>query len=129
MAKASPKRRESKQYGFIIFAALATIAFVPKAMDAFSFPKSAVIASGGIWFLAANFKDIKNLRADVISKILWAFSLWLLILLIVSDYKWVSLFGVNGRSTGILFYLALVMIFLELDFSKLISKNRFTTAF
>lgn len=79
-------------------------------MDAFAFPKSSLIIAGGIWLLFANLKIKKNIKFDYLGFLLLLFSAWLVTLIFTSDYAWISLFGVNGRATGILLYLSLTVL-------------------
>jgi presenilin-like A22 family membrane protease len=97
MAKAKPAKNE-KYLGFALFASLVTLAILPNAMDAFLIPKAIILVLGAIWYFLSVFKIPRNLSKDPVELILISFSIWLFILLIKSDYKWVTLFGVQGRS-------------------------------
>lgn len=67
--------------------------------------------AGGLWLAISEHKLFKMNKKDPIYLIVTALIFWMLILAIMSDNKWISLFGVNGRSTGILFYIALFVFF------------------
>ncbi len=108
MAKAQKTKTKVEYLTFSIFLALVTISFLPNLMDPFILPKSAILVVGSIWFALNSIKPRVKLVLRPLNVTLLALILWLLILVVASDYKWISLFGVNGRATGILFYTALI---------------------
>ena len=121
MAKKISNKKSKNYLPFLFFSSFATLAFLPNAMDAFSFPKASVIILGAIWLLLSDFKLTAKPKVDLLSAVLILFVFFLVLSAITSDYLWVSLFGVNGRSTGVLFYLSLVVILwraLRFSFSK-----------
>ena len=109
MAKAKPAKNE-KYLGFALIASLVTLAILPNAMDAFLIPKAIILILGAIWYFLSDFKIPRKLSKDPLELILISFSIWLFVLLVKSDYKWVTLFGIQGRSIGVLFYLSLIVL-------------------
>lgn len=109
MAKTQKSTAKNNQLSFSLFLGAVTLIVLPSAMDPFLLPKSALLIAGGIWYFLGNLKKPKVTK-NPLQIILLIFSSWLVILFVTSDYKWVSLFGVNGRAIGIIFYLALASI-------------------
>ena len=108
MAKTQKSTAKNNQLSFSLFLGAVTLIVLPSAMDPFLLPKSALLIAGGIWYFLGNLKKPNELTRNSLQIILLIFSSWLVILFVTSDYKWVSLFGVNGRAIGIIFYLAYI---------------------
>ena len=108
--KKNKQNSNVSNYPFLFFIGLCTLLINPNGMDPFLSIKASVLVIGGAYFAISYLSISKDFKKNPMQLILIVFSFWLFILFAVSDNKWISLFGTQGRSMGILVYLSLVAV-------------------
>lgn len=129
MAKPKQAQIKSNYLAFSIYLGLVTLFLLPSAMDPFLMPKAAILIVGSIWFFSSSVKHFRFNLKDPLQVLLLLLAIWFLLLLVVSDYKWISLFGVNGRATGIIFYLALIGLMWYTSKFEFVKQKRIYSSF